>query len=123
MTRSLRHITIGFALYGAFTLSLTTLASVGLLVAGTFQTEPMSLFWGLASVVSIVGFMACLPPFIAAYGLHYQRPWARVAALIASGLMMHDLPIGFALGLYALLTLCSEEGVEALKHKPVAALA
>lgn len=50
-----------------------------------------------------------LPGLIAGWGLLNYRPWARILALVLSGLNLLNVPFGTALGLYGLWVLLSRD--------------
>ena len=50
-----------------------------------------------------------LPGFAAGYGLLKRRVWGRVLAIIVAALDLFNIPIGTAVGLYALWVLTHEK--------------
>ena len=114
MTRRIRNLSIGFTAYGLFLLGVTTLISVAFIVSSAFAADLWWYFLGLAAFVQIIGLVASTPSAIAAYGLHFRTRWARTAAIVAAVLMITDVPVGLALGVYTLLNLGSGETAKAL---------
>ena len=58
-----------------------------------------------------ISFFMCLavPGLFAGYGLLKRRPWGRVVAIIVAAFNLFNIPIGTAIGIYALWLLTDEQ--------------
>ncbi|MCX6622837.1 MAG: hypothetical protein NTY38_17580 [Acidobacteria bacterium] len=64
---------------------------------------------GIGLVISIFLVAVSLPGLAAGIGLLQWRSWARVLAIVVSGLNLLSIPIGTAIGIYGLWVLLSAE--------------
>ena len=64
----------------------------------------------IGTVVFVFILVLSIPGIIAGFGLLKFRPWARILALILSGLDLLNFPFGTALGVYGFWVLLSVEG-------------
>lgn len=97
----LAWINIGFsALFlfiGVFALFFLT----GIGVASQ-EAEAMSILAFIGTAAALFFGALALPGFAAGYGLLKKRNWGRVLAIIVAVLDLFNIPIGTAIGLYAL---------------------
>lgn len=73
-------------------------AAGGMLAAGGCMT----------AVAALVGILS-LPSLIAGWGLMKRKSWSRVLAIIVAILSLPSVPIGTAIGVYALWVMFNEE--------------
>ena len=78
---------------------------------------------GLAGSALIVFILALsLPGLITGIGLLKMKPWARIAGMVLAVLHLINIPLGTALGIYALWVLLNKE-TETLFSSPVVRVA
>jgi hypothetical protein len=98
-----------FTVYGAFIVALAIIGCVaGLaitLLTGDFSGEIM----GVLVLAATIPPLFAVPFLATGWGIRGRRPWARVAGLVLSVLVITDIPIGFALGAFGLGTLLDRE--------------
>jgi hypothetical protein len=100
---------------GIIYLGLGVLVVIGTIVQAIMITN---LNQGLTGIMSnsdsrtllIVGLVLMLSFFSTAYGLFRRRRWARILALVLSGLLVFLFPLGTALTIYTWWFLHSEGG-------------
>lgn len=90
-------------LVGAFVFSLLT----GIGVA-TGEAEAAGVLGIVGTSVGLLLVALGLPGVLAGYGLLRHRPWARVLAIVVGVLGLVNIPVGTAIGIYALLVLTQE---------------
>jgi hypothetical protein len=71
---------------------------------------------GMALVLVTVA--TSLPALIIGWGLYKLRPWARIAGIVLSLLLLLVFPFGTALGVYGLWVLLSGEGARLFGGMP-----
>lgn len=118
MRRHLPVLAQAFRFYGAWVTALTALASV---VSFTVLTAVDSVALGAVLAVPVFAMGAAMGGLYVAVGrgLDARRPWARIAGLVLSVLVIGDLPVGMALGIFGLGVLSDDE-VTAAFANPVA---
>jgi len=99
-----------FSLLGAGIVFLTVVG--GGLASG--DTHAMSLGLAIGTAVSSLLIAISVPSLVAGVGLLRQAPWSRIAALIAAGLNLLNMPAGTIVGLYALWVLVQDDSVRIL---------
>ncbi len=106
----LRHLDVvahGLRFYGALIGAATALGAVILAGATYLAGDPIGLFM-MPFLLGFGGLFAL--PFIATgQGLLQGRPWARIAGIILSALIITDFPIGMSLGILGLGVLLDDE--------------
>ena len=108
MRRHLPVLAHAFRFYGAWIFGLTALAgTLGGVTVGLLEA------WWLSALIFVptlaMGTALGSSYWIVARGIDQQRPWARWAGLILSGLAIGDLPVGLALGLLGFGVLADPE--------------
>lgn len=107
------HITVlgwvhvGFSLILVFlaVFALLFLSGIGIASQDTEAVRILSCV-GMAGAVFLTGL--AIPGLIAGYGLLHRRSWGRVIAIIVAGFNLFNIPVGTALGIYALWLLTDE---------------
>jgi hypothetical protein len=116
-----------FDVLGALFIGLGVLGTIGMVVvmaifgigtaitAGVAANEPdvpELVVWlpGAFGIflTAIIGVTA-IPCYVAAWGLFKRRPWAKLAALVAGILNVFAIPVGTAIGIYAIWFSLQEE--------------
>jgi hypothetical protein len=120
-----KHITILGIIYTALgalgllgaSIVFLTLGGVGV---ASGDAEAAMFLGGLGMVVA--GFIAVvsLPGLIAGIGLLQRKPWSRIVALIVGFLNLINIPIGTAIGGYAIWVLLQDESVRLLSGEHAA---
>jgi hypothetical protein len=65
---------------------------------------------GIAGTGLVVFLLAlALPGLAAGVGLVYNKPWARILAIVLSGINLINVPVGTVVGLYGLWVLLNKE--------------
>ena len=119
-------IAIGFAVFAAifgFTFVLLMLVSLGVFVgmgfslaadSGDNNQARIGIAGGIFAVIFylVLGLMFVLPTAMASLKAFQRRPGARIWGTIAAILVIGIMPLGTALGVYALWFLFSAEGKE-----------
>jgi len=59
-------------------------------------------------VAGLLGILA-IPSIIAGWGLSQRKSWARILTIILAVLSLPQIPVGTAIGIYALVILLNEE--------------
>jgi len=116
MSRRIRNLAVGFTAYGLLGFVLTGLTSLGLVIASAFSSEPIWVWFGLAALVQVIGGVVYVPSIVAAYGLRSRTRWSRAAAIIAGIIVLSDLPLGFILGCFSLVTMYDPEASQLLSN-------
>ncbi len=79
-------------------------------------------FFGAFAVVLFLVIVALsLPGIVAGAGLLKFRSWARILAIVLSGLNLFNMPFGTALGIYGLWVLLARETEPLFLEEPVQA--
>jgi len=102
---------------GIIAMSLFTLMGGFMGIAGgdgAHVATPMFLIVGL--FVFTVTIVISLPGLIIGYGLITFRPWARIGGIILSALNLTVFPLGTALGIFGLVTLCDAQASDAFRN-------
>jgi len=71
------------------------------------------LMGGLGAVVGIFVMLFSLPSFAAGIGIRRRRPWGRIVGIVVGALALTSVPLGTALGVYALVVLIDKDVGEA----------
>jgi len=66
----------------------------------------------LGTLLTFILFLFALPGFIGALGLLQRQSWGRILILVVSFLKLIDFPLGTALGVYSIVILLREDGVQ-----------
>ena len=76
------------------------------------QTPPeaKAFFGFFGFLVAAVMVSVSLPSLLAGYALLKRKNWAKVASIIAAGLMAMSVPFGTALTVYTIWFMCGEQG-------------
>ena len=89
-------------------------------VSGSADAMPaVPIVGGIGGIIFLVLCFIGVPGVIAGIGLLKFRPWARILAIIVSGLDLIHVPFGTALGIYGLWALLSPEGQMLFRNPPV----
>ena len=101
----------------AFSLVLLSLGLFGFLFLGGIGAasgDPEAM-----RILGFVGFFAAIffvtlsvPGFAAGYGLLARKAWGRIVAILVAVLDLFNIPIGTAIGIYALWVLTDERASE-----------
>jgi hypothetical protein len=120
-----KHITILGIIYTALgalgllgaSIVFLTLGGVGV---ASGDAEAAMFLGGLGMVIA--GFIAVvsLPGLIAGIGLLQRKPWSRIVALVVGFLNLINIPIGTAIGGYAIWVLLQDESVRLLSGEHAA---
>lgn len=94
-------------IYGAIHAPLLPIVAVLVLVGLGFALPEVgalpvvALFLGGLMLLLLVALFT-VPPFVAAYGLLKNRPWAKTASIVSAVVELLNFPLGTALGVYSL---------------------
>jgi hypothetical protein len=109
-----RHFSILGALFiacGLLGLGIAAIVFLGLAGAGALsgEAEAMAILGGIGTVVG--GFLAVisLPQIITGVGLIQRKSWSRIMTMILGALSLLNIPIGTAIGIYALWAMTRPE--------------
>ncbi len=88
------------------------------IVGGVASDEPgiTFLIGGFGVIISSVILITSLPGIFAGYGIYKKQSWGRVLGIILGIINLPGIPIGTALGIYALWVLLSEESKLIFTH-------
>jgi len=114
MESHIRTIGILHIVHSAF-LVLIGLFLLGLMGGIGVATEDETAFLilgGLGTLLTFIFFLFALPGFIGALGLLQRQSWGRIVILVVSFLKLIDFPLGTALGVYSIVILFREDGVQ-----------
>ena len=67
------------------------------------------ILWILGTLLFVVILLCAIPGIAAGIGLLDFRPWARIVSIVIGALYIFNVPIGTALGVYALWVLLTPE--------------
>lgn len=98
---------------GAFVFFLLTGVGVA-----TGEAEAAGVLGIVGTSVGLLLTALGLPGVLAGYGLLRHRPWARVLAIVVGVLGLVNVPVGTAIGLYALLVLTPEAAQPYFEAQP-----
>jgi len=96
-----------FFLIGLFAFFFLT--GIGFMIEDPEGSRILS-FVGLAAGVFLIALS--IPGLFAGYGLLKQRVWGRVLAIVVAVLDLFNIPIGTAIGIYALWVLTEDNAAE-----------
>ena len=99
-------------LIGLFLLAL--MAGIG---AVTEDETAFFVLGGIGTLLSVILLILALPGLIGAVGLLQRQPWGRILTLVVSFLKLIDFPLGTALGVYSIVILLREDGVEYFERR------
>ena len=74
--------------------------------------EALGILAIIGSVASMFLLVAGLPGLVAGYAILKRKSWARVLGIVVAVLNLFNVPIGTALGVYALWVLTDDKAVE-----------
>ena len=111
MQKNLDALGAAYMAYGAWLVFWTGVATTFMLVAGAVLTNDPDawVLWAFAPVVFVIGAMIAAPFVVAGRGLQLRRPWARWAAFALVFLSIGSFPVGFVLGVLALVVLTDKD--------------
>ncbi|MEM1056133.1 MAG: hypothetical protein AAGI52_11445 [Bacteroidota bacterium] len=111
MTQHVRLLGFFFLAYGALTLLSAFLISAifGGFTAVAGDPDAAEVFAAVSGVLWMVLLAFGLPYVIAGWGLLKGRSWSRVLSIVLGALALLSVPIGTALGIYAIWTLTRPE--------------
>lgn len=97
--------------YAGLLLLGALLTSIVLTGSGALADDPaaMGILASISGVVWVILLVIAVPYLLAGWGLLQRREWARVLALVLGALALFSVPIGTALGVYALWALTRPE--------------
>lgn len=115
MEKHVHLLGIFFVVYGIMGLIASGIVFILIVGAGMFATSSagdpnlmiMTGFFGIM-ITSII-LVTCLPSLIAGWGIIKHKPWSRTLGIIVAILNIPGMPIGTALGVYALWVLFNDE--------------
>jgi hypothetical protein len=96
-----------FLVMGAFVFLL--LAGIGV-VSG--DSQAMAILGVVGTAVGLLLAVLGVPGIIAGYGLLIRKTWGRILAIVVGVLGLINVPIGTAIGLYALFVLLQEAATD-----------
>ncbi len=109
-----KHVTliaafhIGYAilgvLFGIFFWVLFTAIGVK-----TGDAEAMAILGFIGRFIFIFAFVFAVPGVIGGVALLKRRPWGRIWTLVLSVILLLDIPLGTALGIYSIWVLVQDE--------------
>jgi hypothetical protein len=96
-------------------------------VVGMTDTNPDSrvavpILGGIGAIIFIVVMVLSIPGVIAGVGLLKLAPWARILTIVLSALNLLNVPIGTAMGIYAIWALTKRETEELFARQPYQAV-
>lgn len=119
-----KHVT----LLGGLMIAYGILGAIGIVVIlvvfgiGAAFVQDAGMAWlttgfgvGLAGLITITE----LPAILAGWGLIQRKSWARTLTLVLAAVNIIEIPLGTALGIYALYVLLKEETVRYLEGTPM----
>jgi MFS family permease len=108
-------LSILFLVYGlmqifGIVVSVLIVAGFGLYVFQSLRGQESGIFLVAMIIGIIIGaLISIVPPLLAAVGFFKRKTWARTTGIIAAIFALLSLPLGTALGVYALWFLFSED--------------
>jgi hypothetical protein len=121
MEKHLQVLGILFIVYGAMGLMAASIVFMIFIGAGvltgvftdvfasTFITTTIGLI--LTAILSV----SAIPSILAGWGILRHKNWARILGLVFGVLILFEVPLGTALGIYALWTLLNDETIKLFK--------
>ncbi len=121
VNRMEKHITIVAVLsifFGALGILIGIFFFVAIVGGGLISgdLEAMSITGIVGTCIALFCFITSAPKLIAGIGLLKRRSWARILALILAILELMNIPIGTAIGIYAIWVLLNEETAKLFAH-------
>ena len=118
MDRLDQHLTIlGYLFISLGALMLLSALLVGVVFGsvGALSGDPEAarVFSAISGMVWMILLIISVPYFAAGYGLLKRMAWGRVLGLVMGALSLLSVPIGTAIGVYALWALTRPEAEEA----------
>ena len=107
----LAWINIGFSALFLF-IGIFAIFFLGGIGVATGEAEAMSILMFIGTAAALFFGALALPGFAAGYGLLKRRQWGRVLAIIVAVLDLFNIPIGTAVGLYALWVMTHQQAAD-----------
>jgi hypothetical protein len=86
-------------------------AAASILANDTSNEARVGAAWagGCLTFVAVLAGLISIPSIIAGWGLSKRKSWARILAIIIALVSLPQVPIGTALGIYAIIILFNDE--------------
>lgn len=110
-----RYIAYAFIAHGSFQLLMGLLVGLFFYLAVMFDdpsgppAPPPAFFAFIFAFMFLFQMLFAVPSFVASYGMLKQKPWARIAGIIAAALSAMNVPVGTAAAVYSLWFFCGEQ--------------
>lgn len=75
----------------------------------TGDAEVMAILGFIGRFIAVFSFIFAVPGVIGGVALLKRRPWGRIWTLVLSVILLLDIPLGTALGIYSLWVLVQDE--------------
>lgn len=124
MEQHIKILSVLFILFGV----LGLVVAIGLFIFGAGAAASIvaadnssdartagALVGGCVTVVAVLFGLMSIPSIIAGWGLSQRKSWARVLTIVLSVMALPQMPVGTALGIYAIIIMFNDE-TKALLH-------
>ena len=87
----------------------------------TGDAEAIAILGFIGRFVAVFSFVFAVPGVIGGVALLKRRPWGRIWTLVLSVILLLDIPLGTALGIYSLWVLVQDETKQLFTSEPTPA--
>ena len=118
--RHIKILAILFIAMGVISTLVSLVCLVLVLVGLVFEGDPKAfmIVGDMWTVYATLVMSISIPGIIVGYGLLKRYHWARIGSIIFAVLSLADIPVGTAIGIYALWVLLKPETVLLFSHGP-----
>lgn len=85
------------------------------------DAEAIAILGFIGRFVAVFSFIFAVPGIIGGVALLKRRPWGRIWTLVLSVILLLDIPLGTALGIYSLWVLVQDETKQLFTSEPTPA--
>ena len=116
MEKHLKILGVLFIIHGIFLITFGAIGVLmfmgGALIAG--QSHLVAVLITVAVVIAGISVVRGVPEIIAGWGILQRKKWSRILGIIMAALDLLHIPLGTALGIYALWVLFNPESEKLL---------
>lgn len=116
MEKHIKILGVLFIIHGIFLITVGAIVMLlfmgGALIAG--QSHLVAVLITIAAVIAGISIIRGIPEIITGWGILQRKKWSRILGIIMGALNLFHIPLGTALGIYALWVLFNPEAEKLL---------
>ncbi|HEY0159545.1 MAG TPA: hypothetical protein VGF28_19820 [Thermoanaerobaculia bacterium] len=118
MEQHIKILSVLFVLFGilgvvvAVAIGIFGASAVGTILLSDTSEEARAasaMIGGCVTIIAILFAALSIPSIIAGWGLSQRKSWARILTIILGVLALPHMPVGTALGIYAVIVMFNDE--------------